>query len=197
MDIRVYSASDTFKKYFAGLQASEVEFHSSMNNLDEAEDGLYFLHISSLGAACLGGLKQLADSNRRRVVLCADKPVIVEMLEAVRLGASAYCNSYMHVSHYGQLIRLVENGQSWFPPEMLSQTFALAHKALQGSDLDALLEPLTRRERDIALAVARGLSNRVIAQDLTISEQTVKAHLGNIFKKLQLKDRVALVLYLK
>ncbi len=124
-------------------------------------------------------------------------PNIREMLECVRLGAKAYCNSHMAAVHYQQMFGLLENGQSWFPPRMLEETFKLAQQAVKPEPDSSSLNMLTNREKEIALAVADGKSNRQIADFLEISEPTVKTHLSSIFKKLDLKDRVGLVLYLK
>jgi two-component system nitrate/nitrite response regulator NarL len=122
---------------------------------------------------------------------------VLEMLECVEAGARAYCNGYMQTANYQQMLRLLSNGQGWFPPSMLSQAFSLAHQELKGKDTDVLLQALTAREKEVAIAVSQGLSNRVIAERFEISEPTVKTHLTNIFFKLDLKDRVALVLYLR
>ena len=103
----------------------------------------------------------------------------------------------MAALHYQQMLQQLENGQSWFPPQLLEQTFALAHQASNTPGTAKSLEALTSREKEIALAVAEGKSNRDIASQFKISERTVKAHLTNIFKKLQIKDRVGLVLHLK
>jgi DNA-binding CsgD family transcriptional regulator len=54
---------------------------------------------------------------------------------------------------------------------------------------DELMERLTRREQEIALLVARGLTNRQIAEELSISEHTVATHVGKILKKLGLHSR--------
>ena len=124
-------------------------------------------------------------------------PNIREMLECVRLGAKAYCNSHMAALHYRQMLQLLDQGQSWFPPQMLEETFKLAQQAVKPAPAEKPLEMLTEREKDIALAVADGKSNRQIADLYEISEPTVKTHLSNIFKKLELRDRVGLVLYLK
>ena len=59
------------------------------------------------------------------------------------------------------------------------------------------LDDLTRRERQVAEAVADGLSNREIAERLSISERTVKARLTTVFQKFDVRDRVQLALLLQ
>lgn len=197
MNIMVFTTSRGFQDYFAGLFDHSVEFRSVLTEPALTSENIYFLHISSFGDSGFDWIKSFSTVEKINLVLCADKPDISEMLESVQLGVKAYCNSYMHQLHYSQLIRLVQNGQSWFPPEMLNRTFELAHKAINGTDQQKLLIDLTEREKDIAIAVAKGLSNKEIASEYSVSEPTVKTHLTSIFKKLHLKDRVALVLYLK
>ncbi len=58
-------------------------------------------------------------------------------------------------------------------------------------------EGLTAREREIAVLVARGLSNRDIAERLVISKRTVDAHVNHIFAKLGLSSRVQLTIWLR
>jgi DNA-binding NarL/FixJ family response regulator len=53
---------------------------------------------------------------------------------------------------------------------------------------------LTSREKAVAELVAAGKSNKEVARDLDITERTVKAHLGSVFEKLQVRDRLQLVL---
>jgi len=57
------------------------------------------------------------------------------------------------------------------------------------------VELLTRREREMAQAVSRGLRNRQIADEFGISEETVKKHLATIYGKLALRGRVALAVH--
>jgi NarL family two-component system response regulator LiaR len=56
-------------------------------------------------------------------------------------------------------------------------------------------ESLTERELDVVRLVAQGRSNQEIAQELVISEKTVKTHISNILGKLQLEDRTQLAIY--
>jgi DNA-binding NarL/FixJ family response regulator len=58
------------------------------------------------------------------------------------------------------------------------------------------IEALTSREQQIAVAVARGLSNKEIGSEFGISPETVKRHLASIYSKLDLRGRVALAIHI-
>jgi len=197
MKLIVFSVSRSFEQFLN--HHLDIAFECSKELLAPSDDSdqLYLLHISGMELECYEWLLKHVSGKPLRVGVCSDLPNIREMLECVRLGAKAYCNSHMATLHYHQMLQLVENGQSWFPPEMLDETFKLAQQAANPSINHEQLEILTAREKDIALAVGEGKSNRQIADLFDISEPTVKSHLTSVFKKLELKDRVGLVLYLK
>ncbi len=198
MSVVVYTASDSFQAYIRGALDQVDDILSCLSPPSENPGKIHLLHVSSLGDDSISWLKKHATGNNSLItVACADQPNIREMLEFVQLGARGYCNSYMRSEHYQQMIRLLSAGQSWFPPQMLEQTFSLAQQAMSQNNEGDMLDELTAREKDTALAVSKGLSNKQIAEHLSISERTVKTHLTNIFKKLNIKDRVGLVLYLK
>jgi len=56
-------------------------------------------------------------------------------------------------------------------------------------------EPLSRRELDVLMLIARGKTNKEIGEELFISEKTVKNHITNIFRKIQVTDRTQAALY--
>jgi len=66
----------------------------------------------------------------------------------------------------------------------------------QPAYVNGLLEQLTSREREVAVEVAKGLSNKEVAKLLNITERTVKAHLASTFERLGAKDRLQLALML-
>lgn len=197
MKLIVFSVSSSFEQFLKRHLDIAFECRSELQAPSEDPEQLYLLHISGMDLECYEWLLKHVSGKPIRVGVCSDLPNIHEMLECVRLGAKAYCNSHMASLHYHQMLQLVENGQSWFPPQMLDETFRLAQQAASPSRSQEQLKILTAREKDIALAVGEGKSNRQIADLFDISEPTVKSHLTNIFKKLELKDRVGLVLYLK
>ena len=195
MKLVVFSTSRPFQRFLTGSLETDFEFRQRLQAPDG--DQLYLLHLSSFKFAGFEWMLKHVSGRPVTVAVCSDIPVVDEMLEAVRLGARAYCNSHMAAGNYRQMLRLLSQGQSWFPPHMLEETFKLAQQAIRSRPGENLLQGLTTREREIALAVSDGKSNRQVADMYAISEATVKTHLTNIFRKLDVSDRVGLVLLLK
>ena len=189
----VYSRSSSFNDHVNAVVDSEVGFRSMLTPAVACPGNVYLVHAASFSRELPSWLPSTCRSGA--VLAIADEnPDIEKMLDSTKAGVHGYCNAYMAAPHYEQMIRLLENGQSWFPPPLLSEAFDLARSAIPDS---VNLDKLTNREREIALAVAEGKNNRQIAEDYGISERTVKAHLTHIFKKLDIKDRVSLVVNLK
>lgn len=195
MNLILYSNSQSLIASLSEKLESPLKVRNILS--DQVDTGhLIILHISSFTTESIPWIRRMA-AEGLNIAVCSDRPDINEMLACVQAGCKAYCNSYMQTGLYQQMIRLVADGQSWFPPQMLQQTFSIAQAALAARQNPEALSELTERENEVARAVADGLSNKLIAERCAISERTVKAHLTNIFKKLNIKDRVQLVLYFK
>lgn len=196
MSLIVYSKSGSFEKHLDSVIEGGVTFRSVLSPPVAAPGNVYLIHAASfvkelpvwLEAACQkGAVIGVVDEN----------PLIAKMLAYSQVGVMGYCNAYMSAPNYSQMLRLLSNGQSWFPPALLGEVFELARTAIKSSEATSNpLGTLTNREREVALAVAEGKSNKLIANECDISERTVKSHLTQIFKKLEVKDRVALVIFL-
>ncbi|MEO7836683.1 MAG: response regulator transcription factor [Acidimicrobiales bacterium] len=120
-----------------------------------------------------------------------------DLYEAIKAGANGYLLKEISVEEVAESIRAVALGQSLLSPSMasklLSEFNALVKRA---EDKQQFAGPvLTNRELEVLRLVAKGMSNREIATDLYISENTVKNHVRNILEKLHLHNRMEAVIY--
>ena len=120
-----------------------------------------------------------------------------DLYEAIKAGANGYLLKEISVEEVAEAIRAVVQGQSLISPSMASKLLnefnSLARKAEERQQYPA--PALTSRELEVLKLVAKGMSNREIADQLYISENTVKNHVRNILEKLHLHSRMEAVIY--
>jgi DNA-binding NarL/FixJ family response regulator len=120
-------------------------------------------------------------------------------LGALRAGASGFILKDVRPNELIGAIRTVASGDAVVSPRatrrLLEEYGRLAGRSPETAPSPALAEVmrLTEREQEVLAAMARGLSNGEIADDLFVSEATVKSHVGKILSKLGLRDRVQAV----
>ena len=121
-----------------------------------------------------------------------------EALRALELGARGYGHVYSVPQLLREIALVVSHGGLWPGQGLVDRMVAATSKFLAAGRPPAAqadLSMLSAREAEVARAVAAGQSNKEVAAKLGISERTVKAHLGAIFEKLGVRDRLQLVLY--
>jgi len=194
MSLIIISQSRMFEGYISSV-VDEFSTRSKLSISNINKDDVVLVHASSFKDGLVDWMKSASESGVV-VGIAADNPKVEDLLAYTELGVRGFFNSYMAKTHYDQLLRLLANGQSWFPPALMAETFILARSAIQQPVVQDPLKNLTKREKEVALAVADGQSNKQVASNCNMAERTVKTHLTQIFKKLQLKDRVALAIHL-
>ena len=105
-----------------------------------------------------------------------------EILSALDAGAIGYLLKDAEPDEVIRGVRAAAHGESPLAPK--------AARELLGSRSSAPASQLTDREREVLRLVTRGLSNKLIARELGISEKTVKAHLTAVFQRIGVTDRV-------
>lgn len=113
-----------------------------------------------------------------RIIVLTTSSGDMQAFNAFKAGASGYLLKNLLRTELIDTIRLVHSGKRRIPPEI----------ALQMAE-HAMDDAVTSRELDVLREVARGQSNKIIANSLRISEHTVKNHLKNILSKLDASDR--------
>lgn len=124
------------------------------------------------------------------------------VVEVVKAGAAGYLLKDIDPGMLIKAIRTIYSGESFIYPTLAKKLFGeisrLEEKAKQGTA--SILQRgrndgLTMREIEVLQLIAKGLSNQEIANQLFLSEKTVKNHLTNIFRKLDVADRTQAVVY--
>jgi two-component system nitrate/nitrite response regulator NarL len=119
-----------------------------------------------------------------------------DLVDTLQAGAMGYLLKNIDAEYFVDAIRRAARGQSVVSPQMTGKLVA----GLRGGPREipappADKEKLTPREREILLCLARGISNKEIARELDLSESTVKIHVQNILRKLNLSSRVQAAVY--
>lgn len=165
--------------------------------LDKTQSGQVFLDLN------LPGLKGVEDAigliNTHKQNHCLTFAALPDDNEGIRLlqsGARAYCNRYLAPPLLHRISELVSEGEVWLGASIMEKLIRQIRPTDSQKAPDSLKD-LTEREMGIATLVAEGANNKVIAQNLDISERTVKAHMTSIFHKTDTKDRLQLALLVK
>jgi NarL family two-component system response regulator LiaR len=114
-----------------------------------------------------------------------------KIFPAIKAGAAGYLLKDTRPQELADAIRRVHAGEAL----LHSKVAARLMQEVSSDDDRAALEHLTERELDVLRLIARGLSNKLIARELVVSEKTVKTHVSNILAKLHLTDRTQAALY--
>src|SRR3954463_1246204 len=118
-----------------------------------------------------------------------------DLYEAVKAGATGYLLKEISIEEVANAIRAVVTGQSLISPSMASKLLSEFNNLAKQAQQKVLVPKLTDRELQVLKLVAQGMSNREVAEDLFISENTVKNHVRNILEKLHLHSRMEAVVY--
>lgn len=117
-----------------------------------------------------------------------------KVFPAIQAGASSYLLKDVSPDDLVEAIRAAHRGEARLHPDIMRKL--MEQVAIQSTPQREMQgESLTERELDVVRLVAQGRNNHEIAQDLVISEKTVKTHISNILGKLHLEDRTQLAIY--
>ncbi len=129
-----------------------------------------------------------------KVVLLAAALNDFELLEALRLGVRGMVLKDLAPQLLVQCVRKVHAGEQWLERHVIGRMLDTLRRSEAGGGGRDGGDLLTPREIELVRMVAGGLRNKEMAKRLAISEGTIKTHLHNIYRKLQVQNRVELVL---
>lgn len=176
--------------------ASCTDGHEALNAVRLLQPDIAVLDIRMPGLSGIEVARKMAEERfPTRIVLLTAALEEDELLESVRLGIQGIVLKEMAPQFLIQCIRKVHAGEQWLERRSAKQALDKLLKRESGAREVAGL--LTPREIELVKMVGNGLRNKDIGEKLFISEGTVKVHLHNIYQKVKVDGRLALLRYAK
>jgi len=174
-----------------GTDAKILYDLTDLSSRYEAKSHLVLIQISANST-----IEQITEVAKEfDVVAFANKPNNLEGLQLFQQGIKGYVNTFASVERIEQALITIRAGSIWLGQNVMQAMILSLMNDNQPKE--GWKDLLTEREQEATALVLEGQSNKDIAQKLEITERTVKAHLHNVFEKLEVTDRLALVLKIK
>ncbi len=177
-----------------------LEFDGSIEVVCEASDGQECIDnlikykpqalLLDINMPKMNGIEVLTEIKKKKidvkVLILTVHNEVEYLMKAVEIGVDGYLMKDSESSELKKAINVVLSGESYIQPKLIPAL----NSRLVSRDVDKeKIESLTKRELEVLIKVASGLFNKEIATTLNISERTVKNHISNIFKKIDVVDR--------
>jgi len=171
----------------------------SVEDIDELlkiKNSLIVVNYTVFGSSVEYYLGRL-NLNNNRVLILHRVPDIQTAKQVLSLGAMGYGNAMMRQHYLISAIETIKDNMVWLYPEFTTMLIMEIPSKNTKEDVFSLISDLSKREKDVALLLKDGYTYKEIAEKLNITPRTVKAHASRIYEKLQVKDKIALALFLK
>jgi DNA-binding NarL/FixJ family response regulator len=131
-----------------------------------------------------------------KILLLEDIPAYEIGKDLLSYGLKGYGNSRLSKVHLLDAIKTIQNNKIWLYPEFIQDMIKDIAKSPSDKNKDKF-DLLTHKQKEVALLVSDGLTNKEIATKISTTEATVKVHLRTIFEKMEVTDRLSLALALR
>jgi DNA-binding NarL/FixJ family response regulator len=164
-----------------------VDGKDCLEKLEKVKPEVLLLDINMPNTNGLEVLRTLKEnkSNVKSIVLTVHNEVEY-LMQAIDLGTDGYVLKDSDSAELKRAIYTVMDGETYIQPSLIPELNA---KRISKNEDDSKISDLTKRELEVLKLLSVGMYNKEIAEKLEISERTVKNHVSNIFKKLEVTDR--------
>lgn len=158
-----------------------------LDKLEKCNPEVLLLDINMPEKNGIEVLKQMkVEDSKVRVLILTVHNEMDYLMKAVDIGVDGYILKDSESAELKKAIKAVRDGENYIQPSLIP---ALNSQLLNRDTDKDKISLLTNRELEVLVQVANGMFNKEIATNLNISERTVKNHISNIFKKIDVSDR--------
>ncbi|NBI89809.1 DNA-binding response regulator [Lachnospiraceae bacterium] len=164
-----------------------------LKNLETVRPDILLLDINMPNKNGLEVLEEIKSSNTDiKILILTVHNEIEYLLKAVDIGVDGYILKDSESSELKKAINYIYNGENYIQPSLIP---ILNSRLMYRNTDKEKIGSLTKRELEVLIQVAYGMFNKEIANTLSISERTVKNHISNIFKKIDVNDRTQAAIF--
>jgi two-component system nitrate/nitrite response regulator NarL len=165
-------------------------YADALRLVHEAMPDIILLDISMPG----GGVEAARDIHDAlpaiKIIMLTASEDEKDVMSALQAGASAYILKGIGGRDLIDIVNKVSSGESFITPSLATNLLLHSYQQNPTEKQTSLIDKLNHRERGILMALERGLTNKQIADELSLSEKTIKHYMTNILQKLQVRNRV-------
>jgi DNA-binding NarL/FixJ family response regulator len=208
-EIILFAVQNIVRESLLALFDGESEFNvvgrtgeadSLLKLLNEKQPAVVFLYLTQNDTDAVELISEIQRFKfQTQVLVLVSQSDIDNQKRAFQLGAAGIVYHENDVATLFQALRRVANGDSWLDQKLARQllTSKQNNSAKEHSITDDSfkISTLTDREREVVGMVGSGFKNQEIAERLNISKATVRHHLSSVYNKLEIKDKLNLVIY--
>ncbi len=188
------------KSLFEELEGLEVisEAQSGKEAIEKYKITHPDIVLMDIGLPDISGIETtkriLEINNRAKIIMLTSHISEQEVIDSLHAGASAYVMKDINIEILKMIIKTVTEGAMWLDPQVVpilreKNCGVIPPRQMSRAMFKEQHANLTQREYEVLKLVVDGKSNNQIAEELTISEHTAKAHVCNIIQKLVVDDR--------
>lgn len=179
---------------FVGEGASAQDAHRIATTM---QPDIVLLDISIPGGG-LNAIKEiLIDHSAQKIVVLTISESVADITEAINAGVSGYVLKGIGSSNLAEILRKVAGGEKYVSAavlgRLLSDSSHLRHKSIDSDPINLL----TDREIDILQLVAAGMSNREVADKISLQTKTIKNYMTRILAKLKARNRTEAAIFMR
>lgn len=176
--------------------AEAIDGNDAVNKAMKYNPNIILMDINMPNLTGLEALRRIKDLGlKTKVIILTSESKREYIVESIKIGAQGFMLKTSSSKHLISAIREIDVGRNYLQPS-LAAILSQNTKAdiINNLDLEKI-DILSKREYEILVLISSGYNNKEVGNALFISEKTVKNHITNLFKKIEVKDRVQAVIF--
>ena len=184
------SVNNLFNYTFNCKNINAISNTNELLNEELKSIDFLFIDINKENIEILKRLSKIKDKSKKTKIMVLDSKRDMDIfLKAIEYGVDGYTLNISDKEEFVYLINKILNGKKFYDPEVLQ--YKMSRVSVNNENI------LTNKEKSVLKYVCKGLTNKNIAEELNVTDYTIKKHVSSILHKLKLKNRKDIIIYAK